>query len=408
MGSAQDRDLLLLLWHLMFVKHLQYVWEQRNNRSCHEFRLYRRRGAAPGPSVLLVGGVHGNEPAGAEMLRQAARDLALQDCGTAPAPLPGLADSIAAGGSIVTGAGAVSGGGGGDNGEAAQQLMYDLALTCASGGSHEDAAAATAAAAASGLAAAALPLLRGVLVAAPAVNVCGLAAVSRYVPRWLDNDINRSFPRAERPPLAELLLGKAAYGRLVGQGDEVGSAEKAAATAVAAEEEEEEEEEVGAQKAAAAAAAAKRLTEPVGAHAMVLSALAAAPDTSLVVDFHEGWGYCGRREEGGSLGSSLTVFARSAASERALLRVARGAVAALNAGIGDETKRWVVAQGGDARSLRGGAFSNFCHERGVDYVLVETSGQGDIQPLALRVAQARLILLHVLRGLDMIGEEAHD
>ena len=141
------------------------------------------------------------------------------------------------------------------------------------------------------------------------------------------------------------------------------------------------------------------MTEPRGEHAMVLAELAVA--SSLVCDFHEGWGFRSR-ESGGSLGSSVTVFGASEASRALLLRAAEAAVEELNAGIDDSSKRWVVAER-DATTRRGGAFSNFCHEVGTDYVLVETSGQGDIQPLPLRVAQARLILLHLLRAMEMIA-----
>ena len=60
---------------MLFLKHLRYVWEQRENPRCHEVRVETLQGASGGPAVMCIGGVHGNEPAGAHMLESALQEL---------------------------------------------------------------------------------------------------------------------------------------------------------------------------------------------------------------------------------------------------------------------------------------------------------------------------------------------
>ena len=182
-------------------------------------------------------------------------------------------------------------------------------------------------------------LVCGTLHVAAAANPCGLAANTRFLPEFSCPDINRAFPTTER--------GRENAEYDVSQAAELG-----------------------------------KLTENV----------------DVVLDFHEGFDFASRKEH--SLGSSITVHAFTNEERAALFSAAEAAVQEMNAEIDDAEKKWVVFDGAERR-VPLGSFAKFCRVMERAYVLVETSGQNDIQPLDLRVEQARVVLIHMLAELGL-------
>ena len=100
----------------------------------------------------------------------------------------------------------------------------------------------------------------------------------------------------------------------------------------------------------------------------------------FVMDFHEGWDYHVRTPE--SIGSTITGTPDSAG-------LAGRMVAALNATVADADKKfqYVPEMFCDIPSTLACA----CHKLGVPYLLCETTGQRDVQPMEVRRAQVRLV-----------------
>ena len=182
-------------------------------------------------------------------------------------------------------------------------------------------------------------LVNGTIHVAATANPCGLAAKTRFLPEFSCPDINRAFPTTK--------AGRDNADFDVPQAAELG-----------------------------------QLTENV----------------DVVLDFHEGFDFASRKEH--SLGSSITVHAFTNEERTALFSAAEAAVQQLNARIDDAEKKWVVFDG-DQRHVPLGSFAKFCRMMERAYVLVETSGQNDIQPIDLRIEQARVVLFHILAELGL-------
>lgn len=109
------------------------------------------------------------------------------------------------------------------------------------------------------------------------------------------------------------------------------------------------------------------------------------PESDLIIDFHEGWGYMIRRK--GSIGSSITYLNIPFKQKYQIINK-------LNAEINDETKKWLI---NDMKlevphSLRELAM---LHKK--KYMLVETTGQKNVQPLHIRIKQSNTIIMHFLK-----------
>ena len=111
-------------------------------------------------------------------------------------------------------------------------------------------------------------------------------------------------------------------------------------------------------------------------------------DSTLIIDFHEGWGF--HLIEKDSLGSTLTVT-KGLAEEIGIHIVDR-----LNQKIYDQEKKFVIL---DRICDIESAFSCYSNRHEKNYILVETSGQGDIQPLSVRYEQIQTIINTVLLSL---------
>lgn len=112
-----------------------------------------------------------------------------------------------------------------------------------------------------------------------------------------------------------------------------------------------------------------------------------------IVDLHEGWGY--RRVNRDSVGSGVYPGATAEAQ-----RMAAEMTATVNATITDLDKRFVAET---LPPLRG-SFRDYvnAHYRDKHYVLIETTGQQDVQPMRVRVDQHLRLVGHLLARLGLV------
>lgn len=101
----------------------------------------------------------------------------------------------------------------------------------------------------------------------------------------------------------------------------------------------------------------------------------------LVIDFHEGWGY--HKIQNASIGSTISPTETPLA-----LGLARQMISRLNRGISDQGKQFTLLRG--EACIIPSAISCFLKSR--NYILVETTGQNNIQPMEIREQQILNIL----------------
>lgn len=116
-------------------------------------------------------------------------------------------------------------------------------------------------------------------------------------------------------------------------------------------------------------------------------------DADWVVDLHEGWGY--RRVNRDSVGSG--VYPGDTADAQ---RMAVDMTASLNATITDLDKRFVT----ETLPPLHGSFRDYVnmYHRDKHYVLIETTGQEDVQPMGTRVDQHLRLVSHLLGRLGLL------
>lgn len=119
-------------------------------------------------------------------------------------------------------------------------------------------------------------------------------------------------------------------------------------------------------------------------------------DCDLVIDLHEGWGFHLRNPE--SIGSTLS---HSGSPNSLAGQLSKIAVESLNSKIPFASKKFVVLDpkshpSCDIRSTLRCAR----HLAGKNYILIETTGQNDIQPMDVRVGQHIHLIDSILRALS--------
>jgi predicted deacylase len=103
----------------------------------------------------------------------------------------------------------------------------------------------------------------------------------------------------------------------------------------------------------------------------------------VIVDFHEGWGF--HRLQPTSLGSTI-----SPNSSKVAMSIANVAASALNKKISDPNKQFQILLGND------------CDIKGTlscaipNYILVEITGQNNVQPMNIRVDQVKTVVNEVI------------
>ena len=114
------------------------------------------------------------------------------------------------------------------------------------------------------------------------------------------------------------------------------------------------------------------------------------PKNNLILDFHEGWGYIGKNE--GSIGSSITTLNIPFQHEHNILTL-------LNKNINIVEKKWLK---NDIKLEVSNSLRELAMKNKKSYMLIETSGQNNIQPLHVRMKQNNIILNYILKAYRLI------
>jgi hypothetical protein len=101
-------------------------------------------------------------------------------------------------------------------------------------------------------------------------------------------------------------------------------------------------------------------------------------DMDLVVDFHEGWGF--HRFQPDSLGSTLTVT-------KNITDLGKKIIDNINKGIKEDIYKFELLN--DICDIKN---TLACYLSNKKFILVETSGQNDIQPIGVRTGQIKIII----------------
>ncbi len=101
-------------------------------------------------------------------------------------------------------------------------------------------------------------------------------------------------------------------------------------------------------------------------------------DADLVIDFHDGWGY--HTDNKGSIGSTL-----SPTNFNSTISLSEDVVTIVNKKITEERKKFVVLKGKSCDISS--SLSCHCQKNNKEYILVETSGQNNLQPLDITSRQ---------------------
>ena len=109
----------------------------------------------------------------------------------------------------------------------------------------------------------------------------------------------------------------------------------------------------------------------------------------LIIDLHEGWGFHRRNKH--SLGSSV-----SPATDKLSEHLANISVNELNKYINDSDKKFIVLYNRPCEIKN----TLSCHSKKLfkHYILIETSGQNNIQPIEVRVNQAFILVDTILKN----------
>lgn len=122
----------------------------------------------------------------------------------------------------------------------------------------------------------------------------------------------------------------------------------------------------------------------------IIKALA---NTDIVLDFHEGWGF--HKIQPKSLGSTLSPTAVPGGVAE---KLARSAVEHINDDIEDSEKQFTYLPNMSCDIA--GLLSCYMERIGKDYILMETSGQKNIQPLDVRKQQIQKTIAYIVMILN--------
>lgn len=129
-----------------------------------------------------------------------------------------------------------------------------------------------------------------------------------------------------------------------------------------------------------------------------------ANSSDFIIDFHEGWGY--HRQNPQSIGSTLTTTNTELSQNLSFLIVQK-----LNKTIKDEYKKFKVLTNNTSKIKEDPyIYGKNDHIKGTllyyetimnkNYILVETTGQNNIQPLKIRTQQVDFIIDNILTYFD--------
>lgn len=112
----------------------------------------------------------------------------------------------------------------------------------------------------------------------------------------------------------------------------------------------------------------------------------------IILDFHEAWSYYNMKE--GSYGSTIII------NKNQNQNIVSNCVKKLNKTISNDYKKWVIVN--DIQD-NPGSLRSYCKLIKKQYVLVETSGQLNVQKLDTRINQNMIIINTFLKKLHLIN-----
>ena len=116
--------------------------------------------------------------------------------------------------------------------------------------------------------------------------------------------------------------------------------------------------------------------------------------TDFIIDFHEGWGF--NRIDNISMASGLYP-----SGTKKSIKIANELLESINQTIKDPKKHFIIDHVENS-DLTLNTLRNHANYKNKNYILVETSGQNDIQPIELRVNQNKYITMFILSKLGML------
>ena len=108
-------------------------------------------------------------------------------------------------------------------------------------------------------------------------------------------------------------------------------------------------------------------------------------NNDIILDFHEGRGYIRRDKK--SIGSSITCL-------KIPLKYQKELINKINSSITEPYKKWSI---NERKMEIINSLRDYANEKNKAYMLIETSGQNNIQPLDIRVSQNITIITYILK-----------
>lgn len=103
----------------------------------------------------------------------------------------------------------------------------------------------------------------------------------------------------------------------------------------------------------------------------------------IVIDFHEGWGFISDKQ--GSIGSSIQAINIPKHHYDNILKI-------INSDIKINYKKWEL----NTRRIIANTLRDYCIRKKKKYILVETSGQNNIQAMSIRINQNLKVINYIL------------
>jgi predicted deacylase len=116
--------------------------------------------------------------------------------------------------------------------------------------------------------------------------------------------------------------------------------------------------------------------------------------SDFILDLHEGYDFYHNNPK--SIGSTI-----SPGPTELSLKISKDMKFVINENIQEYKKKFHIIEYNEKDSIKG-TLSEYCKSIDKDYILIETSGQGNIQPLKLRVDQMSTMITILLKNLQII------
>jgi hypothetical protein len=121
----------------------------------------------------------------------------------------------------------------------------------------------------------------------------------------------------------------------------------------------------------------------------------------LILDFHEGWGWHLETKSSWNPVQQISVGSTITPGEHAFWKeLAPRIVDRINVGITDPMKKFSVIWGASCKIPS--SLNCYASQNARPYLLIETSGQNDIQPIEVREAQNRIVIQTVMEYFKIV------